>query len=218
VSDILGEGELYEDIEIVAELSKALRDAHGKAKKPREIEGIVPDVFTMAYPAYLEAMSKDPNYYLSDVELVALCRCDKRNIAVFQQSVPAGHLCFLRAAIVDENEPVTLTSLCSGGGPNRLRTHFEAVQVTEVTAIVNRVMLPLTEHHELDVAENGKGESMEGIEPNVDVQPPWQSSRKRPLANMQEIQDVGRRQARGSRHPKQPTISIKEELFSILCV
>ena len=68
------------------------------------------------------------NYYLSDVELLALCKCTSTNVVIFKQNVVDNSLVYLRSALDGEAAPV-LTSI-QVGVQGRVRSHFERVVLT----------------------------------------------------------------------------------------
>ena len=48
------------------------------------------------YPAYLEAMATRVNYFLSDIELLALARCAQQNVVIFVHDVARSVLTYAR--------------------------------------------------------------------------------------------------------------------------
>ena len=116
--------ELCVDTERIFNLCKAVDDAHDtRYTIPSEP---FPDFFEQTYPSYLEAMSVVmPQYYLSDVELLALCRCASTNVVIFQRNIVSKSLTYLRSTIVDRDAPLRLASIQIHPHAASARTHLE---------------------------------------------------------------------------------------------
>ena len=83
----------------------------------------VPNFFSLAFPAYVAAMM-DNSYYLSDIELLALCKCTGTNVVIFKHNVLDGSLVYLRSHIMSDALQV-LTSIQVNPQQPTVRTHFE---------------------------------------------------------------------------------------------
>ena len=69
------------------------------------------------------------NYYLSDVELVAMCRCDGRNVAIFQHFLGSGTLLYTNGCILNPAEPMYLTFIQIDPHSDEIRSHFERLSI-----------------------------------------------------------------------------------------
>ena len=89
-----------------------------------------PTFFDDVYPAYLEAMAAHVDYFLSDIELLALARCKRQNVAIFVHDQVQGQLIYARSYIEDPALPVVATSLLDNGEQGAVRTHFERLRLS----------------------------------------------------------------------------------------
>ena len=89
-----------------------------------------PDFFTRVYPAYLRAMTADHSqYFLSDIELIAACKCSHTNVAIFRHDVDDNTFKLLRFFIHDAGRPVVLTSIQIQQHAGEVRSHFERLSL-----------------------------------------------------------------------------------------
>ena len=71
------------------------------------------------------------DYYLSDTELVALCRCAGMNVIVFRHYEETGTLIYCRHCIVDATQPLVYTSIKVRHGDVSVRSHFERLTLLD---------------------------------------------------------------------------------------
>ena len=57
--------------------------------------------FFGVYPAYIAAMSTCNDYYLSDIELLALAQCTGKNVATFVHSLGQHNLKYTRSHVAN---------------------------------------------------------------------------------------------------------------------
>ena len=122
VVDIVGGMDHLSEIASITRFCDALREAQGGglARPPIPITNFFPQ----AYPPYLAALSNEA-YYLSDVELLALCRCAATNVVIFKHNLANGSLTYLRSAIADDAAPLMLTSIQVNPRAASVRSHFQ---------------------------------------------------------------------------------------------
>ena len=80
-------------------------------------------------PSYIDALCAT-TYFLSDVELLALCNCAATNVAIFKHDMASGSWTYLRSAIIDAAAPLMLTSIQVNPGAASVRSHFEKLTIT----------------------------------------------------------------------------------------
>ena len=83
--------------------------------------------FESIFPSYVAALTdidKRTNYYLSTVELLALCKCAKQNVIIVRRI--NNNLEYERHYIADPEAPVVITSII-GNNVGAVRSHFERV-------------------------------------------------------------------------------------------
>ena len=115
------------DLELITAFAKAVDRAreckYDSARRP------FANLFNDVYPAYLEAMTTRGDYYLSDIELLALARCTGQNVALFVHSLPQRKLIYTRSYVGGPALPVVATSLLDRGEQGAVRTHFQRLRV-----------------------------------------------------------------------------------------
>ena len=129
VSDLVGGMELGEETECIFKFGQSLNEAQD-SRFIRSSEPF-PHFFQQIYPSYLDALCSS-TYYLSDVELLALCRCTQTNIAIFQHDTVSGSLTYLRGAVVDDAAPLMITSIQANPDQVSVRTHFEKLTTAKL--------------------------------------------------------------------------------------
>ena len=88
----------------------------------------------------------DSAYFLSEMELAALCRCTRTNVVIFKRALATGTLEYCQHRISDPAAPVVYTSVEDSGGGGATRSHFE-----RVTILGEPVARPAVDAH-VDVA------------------------------------------------------------------
>ena len=87
--------------------------------------------FEAVYPSYLDAIcAAEPQYWLSDVELIALCRCARVNVVIFKHDTVHSTMSYLRHCIMDNTKPLLLSSILVDPRAAHIRTHFEKLSLT----------------------------------------------------------------------------------------
>ena len=126
VQDIVGEMEEIQDAEHVFAFAQAVHEAADEAQNVEMIDRQEPfhNFFERVYPSYLDAISKAHNYFLSDLELLALCRCAKVNVVVFKHDLGDHTFSYLRHCIVNAAEPLLMTSIRVDPNAASVRSHF----------------------------------------------------------------------------------------------
>ena len=76
--------------------------------------------FDDVYPAYLEALTTKADYYLSDVELLALAHCTEQNVAIFVHNLQQKNLTYVRSYVANPELRVVTTSVRKRGGASGL--------------------------------------------------------------------------------------------------
>ena len=124
VADIVADMELGQETVRIFDFCESLNEAQdANLRNPQEP---FPNFFQQAYPMYLDAMSAvEPQYYLSDVELLALCRCSATNVVIFKRDMVDNALSYLRSAIVNVAAPLVITSIQVDPREGSVRSHFE---------------------------------------------------------------------------------------------
>ena len=115
------------NIEAIFKLSESVTDAMNSycETKPFPID----DFFGVLYPAYLAALAAPASsYFLSDLELIALAKCTRTNVAVFKHIVATGELVYQRGHVTDAAGPMILTAVQVHADANEVRSHFERFQ------------------------------------------------------------------------------------------
>ena len=122
-------GPHWADICRVADLLNELQDCC----VPRS--GPFPGFFGTFFPSYVAALSdkeSPTDYYLSTVELIALCKCTNRNVIIVRRFADE-HLEYERHSITDPTRPTVVTSIISNN-IGAVRSHFERVMtVTDLS-------------------------------------------------------------------------------------
>ena len=121
VSDIVGGMELGHETECIFQFCECLDQAQRTHFVPRREP--FPDFFQLAYPSYLDALCV-ANYFLSDVELLALSKCAATSVVIFKHDMASGSLTYLRSTITDASAPLMLTSIQVSPDLASVRTHF----------------------------------------------------------------------------------------------
>jgi len=83
----------------------------------------------MVFPAYLEAMVSREDFYLSDLELLALARCTHQNLVIFIHHVESMSLTYVRSFVSDAASPVRAVSVRECGESSAVRSHFERLDL-----------------------------------------------------------------------------------------
>ena len=132
VQDIVGEMEEIQDAEHVFAFAQAVHEAADEAQNVEMIDRQEPfhNFFERVYPSYLDAISKAHNYFLSDLELLALCRCAKVNVVVFKHDLGDHTFSYLRHCIVNAAEPLLMTSIRVDPNAASVRSHFEKLTLS----------------------------------------------------------------------------------------
>ena len=89
-------------------------------------------VFPLVFPSYVVAMTANADYYLSDLELLCLCRCCKQNVVICLHDIENSTLSYHKHAIVNDGA-IVFTSIQVQPGQARVRSHFERLEVVEHT-------------------------------------------------------------------------------------
>ena len=111
------------DLEAITAFSESLKEAEKARYQCKRLP--FPTFFKDVYPAYLEAMVTTEDYYLSDIELLALAHCTAQNVAIFVHSLERHQLTYARSYIGKPELPVIATCLLDSHGQGAVRTHFE---------------------------------------------------------------------------------------------
>ena len=85
--------------------------------------------FRDVYPAYLKAIGTCKDYYISEIELLALARCTQQNVVIFTRCMEEGKLTYARSFIGDSARPVIMTALQKYVTAKSGRSHFERLRV-----------------------------------------------------------------------------------------
>ena len=125
VADIIGNMEWSADADPIFKFGELLTTVQ-MANLPKAAEPI-PNFFSLVFPVYVAAMMDD-KYYLSDIELLALCKCTDTNVVIFKHNVLDGSLVCLRSHIISADLPV-LTSIQVNPYQSNVRSHFEQLRM-----------------------------------------------------------------------------------------
>ena len=90
------------------------------------------ELFSLAYPRYVDAMTKNSDYYLSDLELRVVCRCRRKSVAVATRDPMHQTLVYHSSSLSDETAAIAYTSIRVGTNQGRVRSHFEKLAVQEL--------------------------------------------------------------------------------------
>ena len=85
------------------------------------------NLLDIVFPCYVTCVASNGSFYLSDWEILALCRCCQENVALFKNDVVHHSLTFHRSAIVDPLKPIVFIAI-QVTGEVRERSHFERLQ------------------------------------------------------------------------------------------
>ena len=72
----------------------------------------------------------DTGYYLSDIELAALCKCLNLNVVIFKRDVVSNETVYLRSSVVDVSVAPVLVALQVSPQSDSVRSHFERLTVS----------------------------------------------------------------------------------------
>ena len=86
--------------------------------------------FDDVFPSYVDSMMQS-NYYLSDIELVAMCRCVGTNLAIFQHFMDTGKLMYINGCFVNAEAPLHLPSIQVNPNCDEVRSHYERLSIAE---------------------------------------------------------------------------------------
>ena len=145
--------------------------------------------FSQVYPSYLRAISQHSGYYLSELELLAMGRCQKTNVVIVLNDLRAKTLKYRSHAIVSASSDVRWVAIQTRTGDKKVRSHFERIEVNEVATRLKRPQLPVnkvskderlssigmpsmsaqpTARAKADMSEDGTLSSEEVLERNAD--------------------------------------------------
>ena len=130
VQDIVGEMEWREEAAPLFSFCELLSRA--QLASVSDLPQPFPDFFERIYPCYLSAIVSQEDYYLSDLELIALCKCTNTNSVVFKHDIVNASLEYLRSHIADRSAPLVLTSIRVHPEHGAVRSHFERVVVRQL--------------------------------------------------------------------------------------
>ena len=139
-------GDDIERVEDVFRFAEVVEDAeryawNAEAWQPVLEHAPFANFFELVYPRYLDAMASD-GYYLSDLELMLLCECAKRNAVIvvreqspdhFPRTVFQVHECVMPAGSAQD---FTVVAIGGGDGAHAVRGHYERLEC------VTRDLLP----------------------------------------------------------------------------
>ena len=156
-NSLLSEGVL--DVEPVISFACSVCNARDHANEiPRvPFAGLLEQV----YPAYLEAMASNTQYCLSDVELLALARCGRQNVAIFQYDVAHDELMYVRSYFADVGRPPICTCFSRDRGPGPNRTHFQRLHIWQPA------------HGHVPQTQAGNAETEGARQPRMEGQSEW---------------------------------------------
>ena len=117
------------DIDSIQALAASVYEASQVKYKP--VGEPLGTFFDDVYPAYLEALTTKADYFLSDIELLALARCTQQNIAIFMHNVQEKNLTYIRSYVANSQLPIVMTSVQNHGGQGVIRTHFERLSLKD---------------------------------------------------------------------------------------
>ena len=116
------------DLEAITAFSESLKEAEKARYQCKRLP--FPTFFKDVYPAYLEAMVTKEDYYLSDIELLALAHCTAQNVAIFVHFLGRHQLTYARSYIAKPELPVIVTCLVDSHGQGAARAHFERLSLS----------------------------------------------------------------------------------------
>ena len=64
------------------------------------------EVFPVIYPCYVSAVVSNSDYYLSDIELLCLCRCARQNVVICKFDTVALTLTYHKHSIVNDGDMI----------------------------------------------------------------------------------------------------------------
>ena len=131
--------------------------------------------FDEVYPAYLKAMTTKADYYLSDIELLALARCTGTNVAIFVHNLEQDTLTYVRSYVASPRQSVATTCVQTRGVRGAIRTHFERLS-SEEESLARPTNLPAPKRpktvEELGLCNEKKGASEKIQLPHLRLQAP----------------------------------------------
>ena len=140
VEDVVGQldGDDIERVQDVFRFADVVKDAQryassAEAWKPVLENPPFANFFELVYPRYLDAMASE-GYFLSDLELMLLCECAKRNGVIVQRVQSPNH--FHRAVFkvhewvmaAGNAQEITVVAIGGADGAAAVRGHYERLE------------------------------------------------------------------------------------------
>jgi len=106
------------------------------------------------FPCVQRAIIQNQDYYLSDLELLLLCRCSERNVAIIKHDHAARTLKYHNSCLPDDTAPITFVSIRVREGASKARSHFERLKKEERVGLPAAASSSLERSSEVDAGHD----------------------------------------------------------------